>query len=94
MANSQPTPWKDGYYKFSLRSTNVFKVAGESVEMETLLGKMDGELSKCKWKYGDFGQAHPELMKHTGRSNYNVEMTMMNGMWQLKGILCDDGLTI
>ena len=94
MANSQPTPWRDGYYKFNLRSTNAFKVTGESVEMETFLGKMDGELSKCKWEYGDFGQAHPELIKTTGRSNYNVEMAMMNGMWQLKGILCDDGLTI
>ena len=94
MANSEQTPWKDGYYKSSTRSTSLFKVMGESVEMETLQGKMDEQLSKGKRKFGEFGEAHPDLIKHTGKSNYNVEMNMMNGLWIRKGILSDDGLTI
>ena len=94
MASSQPTPWKDGYYKSSTRSTSLFKVTGESVEMETLQGKMDEQLSKGNWKFGEFGGAHPDLIKHTGKSSYNVELNMMNGLWIRKGIISDDGLKI
>ena len=94
MANSEQTPWKNGYYKSSTRSTSLFKVHGESVEMETLQGKMDEQLSKGNWKFGEFGEAHPDLIKHTGKLNYNVEMNMMNGLWLRKGILSDDGMTI
>jgi len=94
MANSQLTPWKDGYYKFSARNTSVFIVTGESVEMESVQGKVYQQLSKSTWKYGDFGKAHPELTKHTGKSNYNVDMNMADGLWLVKGILSDDGLKI
>ena len=93
MTSSLKHPWKDGYYKLSTRNTNIFKVMGESVEIETLQGKID-LLSKGTWKFGDFGEAHPKLVQHTGRASYNVEMNLRNGLWVMKGILDEDGKTI
>ena len=90
MANSQQTPWKDGYYKISTRNTHLFKITGESVEIFTMQGITVEEESKGKWKYGEFGKAHPELLKYTGKSNYNVQISMRNGIWDMKGILSDD----
>ena len=29
--------------------------------------------------YGDFGEAHPEVASATGKTNYNVEMKLLNG---------------
>ena len=41
--------------------------------------------------YGDFGPAHEEVQKAYGSiKNYNVEITFLNGLMKIKGILSED----
>ena len=59
--------WKDGTYRMSSLSHVIFKVVGESCKAEPLSGKMDDSISLGTWKYGDCGQAHPDVAKAAGR---------------------------
>ena len=79
--------WKDGTYRMSSLSHVIFKVVGESCKAEPLSGKMDDSISLGTWKYGDCGQAHPDVAKAAGKTIYNVEMNLVGGMWKCKGIV-------
>ena len=52
-------PWKDGYYRLTGMTTNVFVVNGEKVHVEdvTNQGSDDDPMSNGTWKFGDFGDA-------------------------------------
>ena len=52
-------PWKDGYYRLTGMTTNVFVVNGEKVRVEdvTNQGSDDDPMSNGTWKFGDFGEA-------------------------------------
>ena len=53
--------WKDGTYRMSSLNHVLFKVVGESCKAEPLSGTMDDSFSLGAWKYGDFGEAHPDV---------------------------------
>ena len=95
MAEVKSTPWLDGNYKLDTMSGQVFVVNGETVNMESLTGaQQDESLSKGTFKFGEFDEAHPEVSKHTGKKNNNVEISLWGGLWLTKGILSDDGKKI
>ena len=94
MTEKQQLPWKDGYYKATEVHSNVFNVTGEIVEIETRQGKMENDFGKGAWKFGDFGEANPEIVKIIGNKNYNVDMNLWGGFWCSKGVVSDDGETV
>merc|ERR1712062_292364 len=47
--------------------------------------------SKMTWKFGDFGETHPDVKKESGKTRYNVEMSAYEGMWKIPMVTSDDG---
>ena len=87
--------WEDGYYRMVGMSSMVFLVTGENVKMENLSGgAVDDSYALGTWKFGDFDEAHPEVAKHTGQKNNNVDISLWGGMLLSKGVLSDDGKAI
>ena len=89
-------PWKDGYYRLTGMTTNVFVVDGEKVHVEdvTNQGSDDDPMSNGTWKFGDFGDAPSEVAKYTGKQNSDVDISMWGGVWSTKGVICDEGRRI
>ena len=88
-------PWKNGYYHSREMSSLLYLVDGENILTLPASGKptklLDNHRAKGTWKYGDFGEAHPDVAKATGKSRYNVEMIAFGGMWKVGLVLSDDG---
>ena len=89
-------PWKDGYYRLTGMTTNVFVVNGEKVHVEdvTNQGSDDDPMSNGTWTFGDFGNAPSEVAKYTGKQNSDVDISMWGGVWATKGVICDEGRRI
>ena len=90
MASTKSCPWKNGYYIISGMNNVVFNVNEETVKIESILS----EVGLGTWKFGDFGEAHPDIVKSTGKKNYNVDINLYSGMWLSKGVVSDDGETL
>ena len=94
-SNDTPTPWKNGYYHSRSMPSMVFEVEGENFLMFSASGKptkLDSNpTAKGTWKYGQFGEAHPDVVKESGKSRYNVEMCARGGIWKPHLIVSDDG---
>jgi len=89
------TPWKNGYY-FSNLFKNPVYIKGEHGTLESLSGnptKVNAQMN-ATWKYGDFGETHPDILEKTGKSRYNVEMDMYSGFLKIQAVLSDDGKTL
>ena len=92
-----PTPWKDGYYRTRTNTSRLFKVTGETFIMHRVSGKptnMDSPMYNGTLKFGDFGDAHPDVAKVSGKPRYNVEMNAWGGMWKPHLIVSDDGKSL
>merc|ERR1712141_677973 len=62
MSKVNSLPWKDGYYKMTDNNNCLFLVNGETVNVEKLTGEHElGKDSWGTWKFGDFGEASPEV---------------------------------
>ena len=88
------TPWKNGYYRARSYQSMLYLVDGESFVMHPVSGKptnTDTVASNGSWKYGDFGDAHPDVAKESGKTRYNVEMCAWGGLWKPHLVLSDDG---
>ena len=89
------TPWKNGYYHARSTPSMLYKVEGENIIMHNASGKstdIDNDpMAKGTWKYGDFGEAHPDVSKESGKSRYNVQMYAWGGMFTPNLVLSDDG---
>ena len=88
------TPWRNGYYHTRVFKSMFYLVNGENVIMHGASGKPsnpDIPTYKGIWKYGDFGEAHPDVAKESGKSRYNVNMTLWGGKINCKAALSDDG---
>ena len=94
MGEGKCLPWKDGYYKLNSVNRMVFLVSGEKVKSEKFVGKVDDTHLFGTWEFGDFGESRDEITKYTGKKNYNVNITLWDGMWKAKGTLNDDGTKI
>jgi len=88
---NKAAPWADGYYKMKGVNNCVFSVEGENVKMLGLSGVIpDDPAMNGTWTYGDYGEAHPTIVKETGKTNYDVEIVLWGGMWNTKGVLSSD----
>ena len=91
-------PWKDGFYLMHGLPSMVWTVKGENVQNEYLVGRTSNHDNdpNCHgtFKFGDFGPAQEEVAKEAGKPNYNVQISIWNGMLTPKGIVSDDGTQI
>lgn len=46
------------------------------------------------WTFGSFGSTHPEVLKATGRTEYDIEMVYDNGAFKQYGVLDKTSITI
>ena len=91
------TPWKNGYYHSSTEPSKLWLVDGENLVLHSASGtpsNTDNRIYKATWKFGDFGEAHPDVVKESGKSRYNVDMSMIGGHWCPKGVVSDDGTKV
>ena len=94
---NESTPWKNGYYQMASCPSMLWLVEGENLIMHSASGKPtnpDNPTYKATWKYGNFGEAHPDVKKQTGKSHYNVEMSLWEGSWNPKAVVSEDGTTL
>jgi len=89
------TPWKNGYYHARSTPSMLYKVEGQNIIMHSASGKSTNidkdPMAKVTWTYGDFGEAHPDVSKESGKSRYNVQMCAWGGMFKPNLVLSDDG---
>ena len=89
------TPWKNGYYHSRGMPSFLWKVDGENVLMHSASGMpaniSNNPTAKATWKYGDFGDAHPDVAKETGKTRNDVEMIALAGSYKVGLVLSDDG---
>jgi len=67
---------------------------GEHGILEGPMFGSDNELANGTWKFGEFGDANPEVAEETGKNINNVHINMYKGLIDIKGILSDDGKKI
>ena len=93
--SDNPTPWKNGIYQARSTPSVLYQVEGEKVLMFSAAGKPtnleNDPMAKVTWKSGDFGEAHPDVAKESGKSRYNVTMSAWGGMFKPNLVLSDDG---
>ena len=95
MSGNTFLPWRNGYYKLSSNSRIVFVINGENVKVEKVIGMFDDSMQPFgTWKFGDFGKASDEIVDHSGKTNYNIDIELWGAMWKTKGVVGDDGTKI
>ena len=72
MADKQETENLQGYYKVTNHFYKCLSVGGDEGIMKNI--PMLGDVP-LKIKYGDFGEADPQICEATGHSSYNVQLT-------------------
>ena len=92
------TPWKNGFYQSRSMQSMVYEVNGENLLLYAASGKPTGaenrDMCKGTWKFGDFGEANPEVAKESGKSRCNVEMSAQGGAFKFPMVVSDDGKTM
>ena len=95
---TKTTPWKDGRYLMKGIPGMIWTIKGEDLENEYLVGKTSNHDSDPNFhgslKFGDFGPAKEEVAKEAGKPNYDVQISIWNGIMTPKGIVSDDGTKI
>ena len=95
--NTPHTPWKNGYYQSNAMPGNLFYIDGEDTFIFPASGKptnlKDNPMFCATLKFGDFGEPHPDVVKKTGVTRSNVEMT--GALYSISaGVLSQDGKNI
>ena len=92
-ADLELTPWKNGYYRCGGYPSMLYTVEGETVTLERMSGKptKPDPTMTGTWKFGDYGEAHSDVVKETGKKTYNVEVIVWDGMVKLHAVVSDDG---
>jgi len=77
----------------------VFLVKGRDAWLISLAGKSsdhkdDDPNNQIIWTYGDIDEAHADVAKESGRSNYNVEISFAGGKFIMKGVLASCGKVV
>ena len=87
---------KNGYYKSDKVTAQLLNIDGNTCNMEVLanIGHYTEDTFAGTWETGNFGQAHPEIEKVTGKANFDIKMSMMHGVFQLFGVLGQDGKSV
>lgn len=88
------TPWANGTYSMQSMQSAYIIVDGEYAILEGPMFGKDDENARGTWKFGEFGEANPEVAEKTGKNINNVHIVMYKGLMDMKGILSDDGKKI
>ena len=94
LCKNSSTPWKNGYYHTATEPGKLWLVDGENAVLQPASGTpsdTENRIYKATWKFGDFGEALPDVAKESGKSRYNVEISMFGGKLCPKAVLSDDG---
>ena len=88
-------PWKNGIYHSRSMPSMLFEVNGEKIVTYSASGKPtgieDNPRANGTWKFGDFGDVHPDVLKETGKNRYNVESITWGGLFKIPMVVSDDG---
>ena len=87
-------PWIDGIYKLNSLTSRVFVVTGENVKMQKIEDGKEGSIQYGEWKFGEYGDSHPDVYKTTGQKTNNVEIILWDGKWRSKGVVSENGKMI
>ena len=89
-------PWPSGFYTNKTSHFWVTQVDGSNVKLMNLahVGTVNDDFMAGTWSYGSFGSVHPEVLKSTGQTDYNVEMVYADGAFKQYGVLHEDTKTI
>ena len=72
------TPWKNGHYQSKAMPSTLMYLEGEHMCFYPASGKptniKDNPMMNGTLKYGDYGEAHPDVAKETGKLKYNVQV--------------------
>ena len=82
----------DGNYKAEANWYNIMLVDGG----KALLKESMGKTFDMNFKYGEFGEAHPEIVEAMGKEMYNVEFSYSAGGDDFTelGVIAEDGLKV
>ena len=88
-------PWKNGYYQSPAMPGTIFFIENEVCCFFSAAGKptnmKDIPMLNGSIKYGDFGEAHPDVVKATGKTQANVEITAFGGKFKAPAVLNEEG---
>ena len=88
-------PWKNGYYQSREMKGLLFLVNGDELLIHPTSGipanLLDDPTAKGSWKYGNFGVAHPDVVKATDKTHCNVKMVAWDGILDIELNLNDEG---
>ena len=97
MMQSHPTltnsPWKNGCYQAKSFRIWLFYVEGQNCTIEGISGKSSTEIPyyRGKLSYGNFGRAHADVVKKTGKKRYDVEITLFGGTTNIQAVVNETG---
>ena len=96
MTKETSQPWIDGIYSLKSLPNKVFAVSGENATFQDISNGKECRFRAGIWKFGDFGNSHPEVEKTTGMKKYDIEITFAKsqGKWQVKGVVSNEGKRI
>lgn len=94
MATDGTLPWINGVYSLKSLPNKVFVVSGENVKLQEFINGKESSFHDGSWKFGKFGNTHPEVEKVTGKKNNDIEITRRKGKWQGKGVVSSNGRRI
>ena len=87
-------PWKNGHYLGHPGFLRMLcLVDGNKFLMYPASGmpiKIDGSDTTGTLTWGDFGDAHPDVARETGKDRSNVKIKLSNGFWEVHAVLSDD----
>jgi gluconate kinase len=90
------TPWKNGHYQGRGTPATLIYVEGETLFFYPTSGKptnlKENPMLNGTLKYGDFGEAHPDVAKESGKFKNDVEITAYGGAFKPHAVLSDDGM--
>ena len=89
------TPWKKGYWFTTSMSSSMGWMEENTFSWKSMIA-LDYPEAKpvmtCTVKIGEFGPAHPDVVKESGKDFYNMEMEMTG--FKIPMVLSDDGTKI
>jgi len=93
------TPWKNGYWRALSCPSILHEVVGKNVCVYPASGKpsnLDLSSAKITWKFGDFGEAHPDVAKKLNiyKVRNTVQISQFDGEFKQYAVLSHDRKTL
>ena len=89
------TPWKKGYWFSTSMGSLIGLMEDNTFSWKSMIALDYPEarpIVQCTVKFGEFGPAHSDVVKESGKDIYNVEMEMTG--FKIHAALSDSGTKI